>query len=172
VHPNSFLTISLRLLYVPRDTLVFVTTRGVLTIDPPAIFVASQTNILEIVIPYTEWSLGHTLMEQAAALTRQLGAVIRLIAVHTIPYPVPFVCPAGAHAHLVGQLIDLAAHCPIPVRPEVVLARSREEGFRYALKTRSTVLVASHRRPWKTSEEKLADSLALAGHNVALLHMD
>ena len=151
---------------------MFVKTRGVLSIDPPAILRASQTDTLEVVVPFTEWALSQALMQRVATLTLNLGAVVRLIAVHTIPYPVPFACPAAAHAHLVEQLIDLAARCPIPVRPEVVLARSREEGFQHALKTRSTVLIASHKRPWKTSEERLAASLALAGHNVALLHVD
>ncbi|HEY4974836.1 MAG TPA: hypothetical protein VII41_14585, partial [Steroidobacteraceae bacterium] len=56
--------------------------------------------------------------------------------------------------------------------PHVVLARSREEGFRYALRPDSTVLVASHRHFWRTSEERLARTLVADGHKVALLHIE
>ena len=58
------------------------------------------------------------------------------------------------------QLTELAAECPLPVNPQVVLARSREEGFRYALQPESTVLVGTHRHFWRTSEERLARMLA------------
>jgi hypothetical protein len=32
--------------------------------------------------------------------------------------------------------------------------------------------VASHRHPWRTSEERLARMLAADGHKVALLHIE
>ena len=83
----------------------------------------------------------------------------------------PFVCPALVHAHLVEQLIDLASRCALTVDPQVVLARDRVEGFQYAMKPGSTVLIASARRLWRTEEEKLARLLAGAGHIVALVHI-
>jgi hypothetical protein len=95
-----------------------------------------------------------------------------LIAVHTLPYPLPFVCPALVHAHLVEQLTDLASGCALPVHPQVVLARDRGEGFRYVLKPASTVLVGSRQHLWQTEEEKLARSLARGGHKVALIHVE
>jgi hypothetical protein len=94
-----------------------------------------------------------------------------LIAVHTLPYPAPFVCPTLVHAHLVEQLLDLAGRSPLAVQPQVVLVRDRTEGFRYALKPGSTVLVGSRRRVWRTEEEKLARALAADGHKVALIHI-
>jgi len=72
----------------------------------------------------------------------------------------------------VDTLTSLASECPLPVNPQVVLARSRQEGFRYALHPESTVLVGAHRRPWRTSEERLARMLVSDGHKVALLHLD
>jgi hypothetical protein len=72
----------------------------------------------------------------------------------------------------VNQLTELAADCPLPVIPQVVLARSREEGFRYALRPESTVLVGTHRHFWRTSEERLARTLLADGHKVALLHIE
>ena len=90
---------------------------------------------------------------------------------HTLPYPVPFVCPSLVHAHLVEQLLELASDCPLAVEPQVVLARDRLEGFQFAMKPASTVLVATRRRLWRTEEEKLARALSHQGHRVALLHI-
>ncbi|MEI9973926.1 MAG: hypothetical protein WDO73_18870 [Ignavibacteriota bacterium] len=45
------------------------------------------------------------------------------------------------------------------------------EGFRYALKSGSTVLVATRRRLWRTQEEKLAHTLAQHGYQVTLVHI-
>ena len=104
-------------------------------------------------------------------LTAGLNARVLLIAVHALPYPLPFVCPTMVHAHLVEQLVDLASRCPLPVSPQVVLARDVQEGFRYALKPASTVLVGTSRHFWRTEEEKLARSLAREGHKVALVYI-
>jgi hypothetical protein len=104
-------------------------------------------------------------------LTAGLNARVLLIAVHTLPYPVPFVCPTMVHAHLVEQLLELAGHSTLAVQPQVILARDRLEGFRYALKPGSTVLLAAHKHIWQTQEEKLARALAADGHKVALMHI-
>ena len=77
-----------------------------------------------------------------------------------------------ALAFLVDQLMELAGECSLPVSPQVILARSREEGFRYALKSESTVLLGTHRHFWRTEEERLARTLVSDGHKVALLHID
>jgi hypothetical protein len=86
-------------------------------------------------------------------------------AVHSVPYAAPFDCPAVEHAQLVAQLIDLASRCPFPVEPEVVMARGWVEGFQFALRHESTILVG-------TREESLARDLASDGHNVALTHVE
>jgi hypothetical protein len=126
---------------------------------------------MEVVVPYTGPETTAAVLERAAAFTAGLNARILLIAVHTLPYPAPFVCPTLVHAHLVEQLLDLAGRSPLAVQPQVVLVRDRTEGFRYALKPGSTVLVGSRRRVWRTEEEKLARALAADGHKVALIHI-
>jgi hypothetical protein len=111
------------------------------------------------------------LLERAAALTAGLNVQLVLIAVLAIPYPCTFPGPAAIHAHLVEQLQGLADRCTLPVEAHVVLARSREEGFRYALRPDSTVIVGSRKHFWRTSEERLARMLAADGHKVALVHV-
>jgi hypothetical protein len=124
------------------------------------------------VIPYTEWPLGLTALQRAAVLAAKLPTTVRLIAVHTIPYPMQFGCPSAVHARLVEQLVDLASQSPLTVQPQVVLARSLREGFRSAMPPNSVVLLASRRRPWKTAEERLANAFIEEGHEVGLFYVE
>ena len=118
-------------------------TRGEIRMDPGHLDAGAQDGELEVVVPYTGPQTTPAALERAAILTAGLNARVLLIAVHTLPYPQPFVCPASVHAYLVEQLVDLASLCPLAVQPQVVLARDLDEGFRFALKPASTVLVAT-----------------------------
>lgn len=146
-------------------------TRGKLQIDPGSLAAAVEPHAIELSVLYTEPALTEALLQRAATLTAGLDAKIQLVAVHTVPYPADFECPAAVHAHLVNRLVGLASLCPLQVNPVVVLARSRAEGFAFALERESTVLVASRRKPWRTAEERLARSLAQDGYKVALVHI-
>jgi hypothetical protein len=147
-------------------------TRGELRIDPGQLGTDAFSTELELVVPYTDPDLARALLRKAAALTAGLQARISLVAVHAVPFPADFRCPASEHAFLVDRLMELAAKCPLPVNSQVVLARSREEGFRHALQPESTVLVGTYRHFWRTSEERLARMFVSDGHKVALLHID
>jgi len=146
--------------------------RGELQIDPGQLSADASTGEIELVVPYTDLAVTRALLQRAQLLTAGLQARIHLVAVHSVPYPAPFRCPTAAHAFLVDQLMELAGECSLPVSPEVVLARSREEGFRYALNSESTILLGTHRHFWRTEEERLARMLVADGHKVALLHID
>jgi hypothetical protein len=146
--------------------------QGTIRIDPPEIESFSHREAIEIVIPYTEWSLGLAAMDRAAVLAAKLSAAVRLIAVHTVPYPMQFGCPALVHAYLVEQLVDLASRSSLTVHPQVILARSRGEGFRAAMQPESTVLLGARRRFWRTPEDRLAAMLAGEGHKVALIYVE
>ena len=143
-----------------------------LRIDPGSLETDGYVEELDVVVPYTEWSITDALLKRAVALTAGLNAKLRLVAVHTVPYASPYGCPAAVHAHLVEQLVDLASRCPLPVNPQVVLARGRAEGFAYVLKPESIVLLGARKHWWRTEEEKLARRLARDGHKVVLLHFE
>ena len=145
--------------------------RGELQIDPGSLAPAGESQAIELTVLYTDPVLTEALLRHAVTLTAGLHARIQLVAVHTVPYPADFECPASVHAYLVERLIELASRCPLPVNPVVVLARSRAEGFEFALERESTVLVASRKQLWRTSEERLARILAREGHKVALVHV-
>jgi hypothetical protein len=147
-------------------------TRGELRIDPGLLGTDAFSGELELVVPFTEPDLARALLRKAVALTAGLQARICLVAVHAVPFPADFRCSAATHTFLVDRLTELAAECPLPVNPLVVLARSSEEGFRYALRPESTVLVGTYRHFWRTNEERLARTLVADGHKVALLHIE
>src|SRR4051794_10081638 len=123
--------------------------RGELRIDPGQLSVESFAGEIELVVPYTDLVLTRALLQRATHLTAGLQANIQLLAVHSVPYPADFRCPTAAHAFLVDQLMELAGECSLPVTQQVVLARSRDEGFRYALRPESTILLGTHRRFWR-----------------------
>ena len=108
-------------------------TRGELRIDPGQLGTDAFNGELGTRSPYTDPGLTRALLRKAAAMTAGLQARISLVAVHSVPFPADFRCLSCTHTFLVDQLTELAAGCPLPVNPQVVLARSRQEGFRYAL---------------------------------------
>lgn len=146
-------------------------THGKLQIDPGCLAAPAESSTITLSVLYTEPGLTEALLRRAVTLTAGLDARIQLVAVHTVPYPADFECPTAVHAHLVNQLVEIAGRCPLQVNPVVVMARSRAEGFAFALERESTVLVASRKQVWRTAEEKLARSLAQDGHKVALVHV-
>jgi hypothetical protein len=145
--------------------------RGELRIDPGSLEQHNAGGAFELVVVHSEAAVTAMVLKRAAELVSGLNAKVLLVAVHAVPFPAEFASAAVPHAHLVGQLADLAAQCPLPVIPHVVMARDWEAGFRFALQEESTVLVGSKKRLWRTSEEQLARVLASEGHQVALLYV-
>ena len=145
---------------------------GELHIDPIDLAGETFAGEIELVVLYTDPQMTRAVMEKAQGLTAGLNARISLVAVHSLPYPAPYTCPTATHAFLVDQLLDLASECTLPVVSQVVLARTREDGFRYALKSDATVLIGTRKHIWRTSEERLANMLVSDGHKVILLHID
>jgi len=146
--------------------------RGELRIDPDSLANDGVRAEIELAVPYTDPFIAGAVLERALALSAGLNARVSLVAVHAVPYPMDFGCPASTHAFLVERLAELASRCALPVSAEVVLARSRDEGFRHALKPSATVLVGARKRPWRTAEEKLARALVRDGHQVVLMHVE
>jgi hypothetical protein len=147
-------------------------TSGGLRIDPVVLEGGESLQEIEIVVPYTEWSLANAVLRRTESLTAGLNPTIRLVAVHSVPYPLPFGCPSTIHAHLVEQLVELASHCPFHVDAQVVLARYQDEGLRHMLKPQSIVMIGTRKQLWRTREERLARNLAHEGYRVALLHIE
>ena len=148
-----------------------MTARGELTIDPASLEPLGGSGLMQVVVVHSEPALTATVLQRAAELVAGLSASILLLAVHTVPYPAAFASASAAHAHVLREIAEIAGHSPLRVTPHVVMARYRDEGFRFLLRPESTVLVGSRRRRWNTREEKLARALAKDGHKVILFHV-
>ncbi len=147
-------------------------TSGGLRIDPVVLDAGGPDQEIEVVVPYTEWALAEAVLRRTESLTAGLNPTVRLIAVHAVPYPLPFGCPSMAHARLVEQLVDLASRCPFRVEAQVALARFPDEGWRQLLKPGCLVMIGTRKHLWRTREEKLARDLARDGYRVVLLHIE
>ena len=146
-------------------------TRGELRIDPGSLDLPGDAAVMQVVVVHSEVSVTAAVLQRAAEWVSGLNARVLLVAVHTVPYPAAFASASASHAHLVGQLADLASQCSLAVTPHVVMSRYREEGFRFVLPEESTVLVGTKKRLWRTPEERLASVLAKDGHKVVLFHV-
>jgi len=145
---------------------------GELQVDPKDLAGDTFAREIELVVPFTDAPTTRSVLARMHTLMAGLNARILLVAVHSLPYPAPFTCPTATHAFLVDQLLELSSECPMPVASQVVLARSREDGFRHAVSTEATVVLGTHKHIWRTAEERLAKMLVADGHKVILLHID
>ena len=146
-------------------------TRGQARIDPGT-FETGSSGEVEFVVAYTRPDVTRAVVERAAALTRGLNARLSLVAVHPVPCSSPAACPSATHAFLVDRLLELCAGSPLPASAQVILAHTRAEGFRHALKPDSMVLIGARKRLWPTRDEHLARDLRAAGHNVTLVYVE
>lgn len=146
--------------------------RGELRIDPGSLEPGGDEEVLQLVVVYSEPQVTAAVLERAAKLVAGLNAHVLLVAVHTVPFPASLASASAAHAHLVGQLTELATQSALPVTPQIVMARYWEEGFRFVLREESTVLVGTKKGFWYTHEVRLAKTLARDGHHVALLRVE
>jgi hypothetical protein len=133
--------------------------------------VAAFSGKLRFTVPYTTPEATRAALRMAARMAGDLRAAVELIAVQVIP----MACPLGPDtrtAHLNDQLSRLAGESHVPVWATVVLTRDLDEAFRVSLPHGSLVLMAVPSNPlrrWLGGEERLAQRLTRAGHDVVLI---
>lgn len=127
---------------------------------------------LHVVIPHTDGELTRRALERAAELAAELDVEVVLVAPQVVPFPRDLEHPVVSSEHTRRQLSMLACSAGIDIRTEVVLARDMETAILHVLESPCLLLIATHRRPWRTAEERLARNLIRNGQNVVLLHCD
>ena len=145
--------------------------RGELWINPSTLAGCAGTG-LELVVPYTSPDETRATLRRAELLTEGLNARISLVAVHALPCDGVEGSAGKEHAVLLEHLLELSDACVLPMNTQVVLASGRDEGFEYALRPGSTVLVGTAKGPPASGEEDLALRLVAAGHRVVLIHLE
>lgn len=126
---------------------------------------------LDIVVLYTSVELAAAALERAEELAQGMELRVRLVCTRIVPYPLPVEQPQINLEHLKSELEKVSERCSLEVQGEIVLARDIQTVLKSALKPNSIVVLASHRRLWRTKEERLRKECIKAGHEVVLCYV-
>ncbi len=125
---------------------------------------------IEIVVPFTTPELTRAALRQAERLSHGLAACVRLIKVQIAPFPLES-SRSPVSLHFLNEQLS-ALECLLPVKIEILLARDYGSALQSRLRPESLTVLASKRRPWKTSQERLADRLKQSGHEVVVSYLE
>jgi hypothetical protein len=130
---------------------------------------AAQALAINVVFTTTRATL--VALRRAGELARELGAKIRVIAPHVVPYPLPLNRPAVDPAYIEQHFRTLAGDKKIDTRVDIRLCRDADESVRQALPPHSLVVIGGRKRLWPwTRETHLARALSRAGHHVIFMN--
>jgi hypothetical protein len=122
---------------------------------------------LDLVIPFTTPELTMAAVQAANRLGEGLDAGIRLLKIQVVPWPLQLNQSPVPKEFLTAQLQRFGS--PVPMKREIRFAREFEPGLRGALNEHSLVILATHKRPWRTRTEHLAAQLRRDGYNVVIV---
>jgi hypothetical protein len=105
-------------------------------------------------------------LKQAGELAHHLGARIRIVVPHVVPYALPIDRPAVDPNFRLRQFRTFFFQHAIETHIDVRLCRDAHECLKQALAPQSIVLIGGRKRWWPTREKRLAKTLSLAGHHV------
>ena len=122
---------------------------------------------LDLVVPFTTPELTRAALDAANQMGAGLNAIIRLVRVQVVPFPLDL----DQSPVYIEFLKDQMAHfrSDLPVAGEIRLARDFEAAIEGTLGSESVVILAAPKRPWTTRNERLAAALRRAGHKVVLV---
>ena len=119
---------------------------------------------ISVVFTSVESTLGA--LREAGRLASSLGAHVTLLVPQIVPYPLALDGPPVAEGFNERRLRLVAGQSRVDTTVQVCLCRDRVEALRAVLPPHSLVVVGGGQRWWPTSEQRLADKLRRAGHEV------
>jgi hypothetical protein len=128
-----------------------------------------QHTRLDQVVPFTTPELTQAALDAAGGFGAELDAVIRLVKVQLIPYPLDLRHSPIPVEFLEAQLKSFPAS--LPTNCEIRFARDFDEGLTGALNEDSVILLATRKRLWRTNTERLAAKLRKTGYRVLMVCM-
>ena len=129
----------------------------------------TAAGVLRVVVPYTTPELTRAALRHAGVCT-DLNVRVSLIDIQVVGFPCPLDQPPIRKEFSEQRLRDLFEPTGLPGTTRVLYTRDWLEGFGRVLEPHSIVIVAAKKHWWRTREEKLAQTLLKAGHDVMLLH--
>lgn len=140
------------------------------SITEPFEGVLTDTNPLDIVVPYTTPELTRLALAKAAELSSQVPSSIRIVRMQRVPFPLELNQPPISVDVLREQTREIANGTPV-AEIVIYLTREPEETLLNALQPGSILVIASKRRWWRTSQERLKRVCARHGHEVAFIYV-
>ncbi len=110
---------------------------------------APQVAELDLVIPFTTPELTRAAINAANRMGAGLHAALRLVRVQVVPFELDLNRSPVFIDFLKEQLAGFES--ALPIAGEVRLARDFEDGLKGTLGPDSVVILATKRRPWRTS---------------------
>jgi hypothetical protein len=130
----------------------------------------TATGVLRVVVPYTTPELTRAALRHAGVCT-DLNVRVSLIDIQVIGFPCPLDQPPIHKEFSEQRLSDLLGPTGLTGTTKVLYTRDWLEAFRHVLEPHSIIILAAKKRWWRTREEKLAQTLLNAGHDVLLVHV-
>ena len=131
---------------------------------------ATDTEPLDIVVPYTTPELTREALRKAGELTAEIPSKIRVVRMQRVPFPLPLQhSPVSVDVlrEQIGNIVSGLAATEI----SIYLTREPEETLLHSLEPRSILVIASKRRPWRTAQESLKRICERHGNRVALVYV-
>src|SRR5437899_13036014 len=127
-----------------------------------------RTGVLWVVIPYTTPELTRAALRHAGVCS-DLDVHVALLDIQVVPFPCPLNQPPINKEFSKRRLQQLLQENRLSGQAAVVYTRDWFEAFEKMLEPKSLVILATKKRWWPTRQDKLARTLAKAGHQVMLL---
>ena len=125
-----------------------------------------EANGLSITVVFTTVPATLIALQRGGELAQQLGARIRILVPHVVPYPLPVDRPQVDPEFKLRRFRTVSVDGAVETRIDVRLCRDPYDAVMQGLCRQSVVLIGGRERWWPTPEKHLAKTLSLAGHHV------
>ncbi len=144
-------------------------THGIELTSVPEEVSGATPESLKIAVLFTTMGGTRAALRAAAELSRNLSAVIELVVVQGVPYPLPLTSPPVPLGFLERRLRTLASTVSSTVHVRIYLCRDKHGGAVEILRRPSLVFLAGRIHWWPTPECRLARLLQEHGHEVIMV---
>jgi hypothetical protein len=122
----------------------------------------------EVIVVFTDVRETLRALKTAGQLANELGARIRILAPHIVPYPFPLEDRFLKPHSLERCFRTIIGEAKIDTRIDIRLCRGRWQMLKHGLISGSVVVMGECRCRCATSENALARKLRAAGHHMVL----
>jgi len=121
---------------------------------------------LSVTVVFTTVPATLVALRRGAQLAHDLGAQIRILVPHVVPYPLPIDRSQADPEFKVRRFRTTSVDGAVKTQIDVRLCRDPRKAVMQTLCPQSVVLIGGRKRWWPTRETRLAKLLSIAGHHV------